>query len=195
MLAVSAGWSTTQHTVTQIMRPKGKLFALVVLFAAVGLLTATGAFTTVEADRTAEINTAGDSNALVAIQAADENGEYLTQNGNEAEFDLGAPNSADGVNLNASTNINRTINITNNGGDPVNVHIEASGDNNGYVSFYANQTAGADTNITGAGNTVEVGSGNNVTVSVLIDTTDGDNSWSGEENLINEITIVAEDAS
>ena len=177
------------------MRPKGKLFALVVLFAAVGLLTATGAFTTVEADRTAEINTAGDSNALVAIQAADENGEYLTQNGNEAEFDLGAPNSADGVNLNASTNINRTINITNNGGDPVNVHIEASGDNNGYVSFYANQTAGADTNITGAGNTVEVGSGNNVTVSVLIDTTDGDNSWSGEENLINEITIVAEDAS
>ena len=50
------------------MRPKGKLFALVVLFAAVGLLTATGAFTTVEADRTADGNVAGDSSALLALE-------------------------------------------------------------------------------------------------------------------------------
>jgi hypothetical protein len=174
------------------MRPKGKLFALVVLFAAVGLLTATGAFTTVEADRTATVNAAGDASALIAIQPADENGQYVDNSSDEIEFDIseGSNSGATGVNLNATTDINRTMNITNNGQESVNLYLEASGGNASLVSFH-NSTKD---NITGEDNKMSVGSGDNATISVVIDTKENQDLGADDE-IINTITIVAESES
>jgi hypothetical protein len=181
------------------MRPKGKLLGLVVMFAAVGLITASGAFTTVEADRTADVTTAGDSSALVGIAPASENGDYLKDDNTdgEYEFDIANPSgqqvSDAGVNMNATTYINGTINITNNGANNVDVYLEASGQNSQYVSFYDNSTG---QNITGAaaGDAAGVTPGTNVTVSVIVDTPPGQTVGSDTE-LIDTITIVAEDAS
>jgi hypothetical protein len=127
------------------MRPKGKLFALVVLFAAVGLLTATGAFTTVEADRTADVNVAGDSSALLQIEPAN-NSEFADVNGNtgEVQIQLNSSNleGGDGVNSNATTVDDNVLNITNNGANDVYVEIQSPAANGAEIAFY-NATAGS----------------------------------------------------
>jgi hypothetical protein len=54
-------------------------------FAAVGGLAATGAFTTVQADRTADVQTAGDANAVLALQA-EPNTEFATNTGGQLKI-------------------------------------------------------------------------------------------------------------
>jgi len=172
------------------MRPKGKLFALVVLFAAVGLLTATGAFTTVEADRTATVETAGDANALLAIEPGPDNPDYVDNSSGEIVFDI--TNGSEGnaqINLNATTEINGTINLTNNGESDVDIYIESEGENNGLVSFYTD--SGDNITSSSASSSENISPGDTVTVSVIIDTKNAD--LSSEEELIDIITIVAED--
>lgn len=122
------------------MRPKGKLFALVVLFAAVGLLTATGAFTTVEAERTAEVSTTGDADALLGIEPAGQS-EFATTSDGQVQIQLNDtatnndPNPS-GVNMNATTLDDNVLNITNNGQEDVVVQIDAPTQNSAKVYFY-----------------------------------------------------------
>ncbi|ERG92165.1 MAG: hypothetical protein J07HQW1_02200 [Haloquadratum walsbyi J07HQW1] len=54
------------------MGSTGKLLSPLMIFATAGTLLATGAFTAVEAERTADIDVAGDANALLAIQPAED---------------------------------------------------------------------------------------------------------------------------
>lgn len=173
------------------MRPKGKLFALVVMFAAVGLITASGAFTTVTADRTANVNAAGDASALLAIEPGPDNPGYVDNSSDEITFDItnGSEDSAQ-INMNATTEINGTINLTNNGNSDVDIHVEAEGENSGLVSFY---TADHD-DITGsaAGSSTDVAPGETVIVTVIIDTTDV--TLDDDEEIIDTITIVADDS-
>jgi hypothetical protein len=123
------------------MRPKGKLFALVVLFAAVGLLTATGAFTTVEADRTADVTVAGDSAALLQLEPAN-NSEFANVNSaGELEISLNTSSNnaqadATGVNSNATTLDDNVFNVTNNGQENIYLQVNAPAASNAEVAFY-----------------------------------------------------------
>jgi hypothetical protein len=194
------------------MRPKGKLFALVVLFAAVGLLTATGAFTTVEADRTADVNVSGDSSALLALEPAN-NSEFATTSNGEVQITLnnsgtGAVSSAEGVNTNATTIDDNVLNITNNGANDVYVNVTAS-ESNGDVVFYNSSNTGTiGTNggtftidnlgnypdsaaITGSDrvalNSTEVllGTGETLTIGIYIDT----HGLTNSEDVFNDDTV------
>jgi len=105
------------------------------IVAAGGALVGTGAFTTVQAERTVNVETAGDANAFLTMEPAqDGNGnpypnaqDYVTSNGANGtiEIDIGGGNAAgDGVNLDAITHIDRVFQVTNNGTQPVVLYIE-----------------------------------------------------------------------
>ncbi|SDY31617.1 DUF1102 domain-containing protein [Halopenitus persicus] len=173
-------------------RPKGKLLALVLVFGAITVVTATGAFTTVEAERTAEVNVSGDANALLGLSEGPDNGEYVTTDGGEIQIELGAPESADGVNINAYTEINNMLNVTNNGQNAINLYVNTTGSNAGHVSLY-NGTPDTGTNITGDTNTVTLNPGDTIQVSMEIDTRDSGLDQDAE--LIDTIEFVANDAS
>jgi hypothetical protein len=122
------------------MRPKGKLFALVVLFAAVGLLTATGAFTTVEADREADVTAEGDANALLAMEPH-QNSEFATIEDDQIKISLndsngGVQSETTGVNLNATTLDDNVLNITNNGEENIELEINVDTKNGAEIVFY-----------------------------------------------------------
>jgi len=94
------------------------------LIAGSGALVGTGAFSSVQADRSVSIETAADSAAaLQIIPAQDDTGdptpngaEYIDDSGGTVEIDLtGTSNGATGVNQNAVTNIDRLLQVTNNG--------------------------------------------------------------------------------
>lgn len=96
---------------------KTVLIALAVMVIGSGALVGTGAFSSVEADRTVNINTAGDSNAQLALNITDS--ELEGSNGDTIAFNL----SSDGVNLDATTRFNGALEITNNGDDDVDLYI------------------------------------------------------------------------
>ena len=98
------------------------------MFAAVGLITATGAFTTVEAERTADVEVAGDQQALLAIDASDNAGQYVDTSGDETTIDIGTTEQgAEGVNPNALTSFGPVLNVTNQGTQEVGLYVELSG--------------------------------------------------------------------
>lgn len=89
----------------------------------------TGAFSRVEAERTAKINVAGDSAALLSLDAdSGTNSEYATQTG-DGEVLVELDNSdniysdANGVNPDALTLIYETFEVQNQGTQPVTVHV------------------------------------------------------------------------
>lgn len=193
------------------MGSKGKLLVLVAIFAAFVLVTATGAFSTVEAQRTADVNVAGDSGALLGLEAGDSG---LIQSPNdEVEITLDGNSNAGGVNANAITAVDepRFLNITNNGNQNVEINIEYTTGTDVDVYFVvseddvADNTSGSldDTNKLSDGdtqlidttakysledNTVTIGSGDKVSVGIIIDTR-GANS--GVEIIDGDITITA----
>lgn len=175
------------------MRPKGKLFALLAVFMAIGVVAATGAFTTVSAERTATVSVSGDSNALIGLSAGADNPSYVSTTGDQVEITL-----AD-VNLDATTDVNRVLNITNNGGTNVYVTIHRSGDNPSAVSFYKAESGTPQAvNITNGtissqSNTVQVDSGTTLQVSMEIDTVGM--GLSANDGLIDTIEIEATDVN
>lgn len=173
------------------MRPKGKLFALFAVFAAIGLVTASGAFTTVAADRTAEVDTAGDANALLAITPT--NDAYADNASGEVEINLNGDfedaGSGQGVNLNATTEVDGVINITNQGSQPVWVYIERSGGNETAVEFYNGTSYSNNANITTADHAKKITAGDGFQVSMRIDTTGEQLNPNAE--LLQNITIYA----
>jgi hypothetical protein len=160
-------------------------------------VTASGAFTTVTAERTADVNTAGDANALLAIQPGDGpngNNGYAEQTGDGTiELSLNGDfndQSAAGVNNNATTEVDSVLNITNQGTQPVNIYIERTGDNHPEaVTFYEGEAGG--TNITSSDNSaaVTLSAGNTKNISMTIDTTGTQVTDSDE--LLSDITIYA----
>jgi hypothetical protein len=120
------------------MFPKGKLLALLLAFTAVGGLAATGAFTTVQAERTATVNTAGDANALLALEAINDT-EFAANTGGTLEITAQDEN----VNNDAVTLDDNVINITNNGNDEVTLSatLASSSDrDDGDLAFYVAQS-------------------------------------------------------
>ena len=174
-------------------RPKGKLFALLAVFAAIGLVAASGAFTTVEADRTADVNTAGDDSALLQLDpSTSSNGEdYASTVDGQLELDL-AGASGDGVNLDANTNVDDVFKVTNQGTQEITLHITKSGDNTGLVTFYEGTASGTSGTPIGTSdsNDIDITTGETVTISINIDTTD-QTTLTGGEDILTEVTLVA----
>jgi len=181
------------------MIPKGKLAGLLVVFVAIGLITATGAFTTVSAQRTATVRTAGDSAALLALRpAAGQNGDHYAGNASDTlELYLdGSHNdnsNAQGVNLDALTEVDSVFTITNQGTQPVDVWITKNGTNADLVTFYNGTHTVDRTALESQGKAQNLDVGQSVTVSMSIDTR-GSNLDEGAE-LLHDITIHAEAAS
>ena len=180
------------------MRPKGKLFALFAVFAAIGLVTASGAFTTVTAERTADVNTAGDADALLAIQPGDGsngNNGYAQQTGDGTiELSLDGDfndQGAAGVNNNATTEVDNVINITNQGTQEVNIYIERTGSDHPEAVTFFQGDASSGTNITASDNSgaVTVDAGNTTKISMTIDTTG--TQVDNDDELLSDITIHA----
>jgi len=107
----------------------------------------TGAFTSVDARRTAKVNVAGDSAALLALDAdSGANSEYATEtNSGQVRINLDDTyKRADGVNADAETRILNAFEVKNQGTQPVAVHVppesvspESVGAVNGdYDGFY-----------------------------------------------------------
>lgn len=124
--------------------PKGKMFALLAVFVAIAMVAATGAFTSVEADRTVSVNVAEDSNALLQLEAngSSNNGDYVTTDGGQVVVDLDGSsggtigNGAEGINTNATTVINNTILVTNQGTQEVTLSVSSISGNGSTADMF-----------------------------------------------------------
>jgi len=137
------------------MRPKSKLAILVALFAGVGVLAATAAFDTVEADRTADVETAGDAEALLGLEAGT---TALAENTDDGLLQITLVDEIDdeeiqgeGLNLDAVTTVlpdegaDGLFTASNNGGNDIEFGIQdfdADGDVDIY--FIVGADAGSD---------------------------------------------------
>lgn len=205
-------WVCSRITVIEgikiMARPKGKLFALLAIFAAIGLVTATGAFTSVQADRTATVDVAGDSSALLGITKYSGSGstanadEYVSTTVDDTiQIEVASDDGGSGVNIDAETDIANLLVLTNQGSQAVGVYItvtdEASDEpssstsgESGMVTFY-NTTFGAtaDGSIQGTANAVKLDPGESLVVGMKLNV---DSSLSADDDIIDEITIIAD---
>jgi|APHM01.1.fsa_nt_gi hypothetical protein len=120
------------------MIPKGKILALLLAFTAVGGLAATGAFTTVQAERTADVETTGDADALLGLEAIDDT-EFAENDGGTLEISA----QDESVNNDAVTLDDNVINVTNRGNDEVTLSatLDSSSDrDSGDLAFYVAQS-------------------------------------------------------
>lgn len=152
-----------------IMRPKGKLFALLALFVAIGLITASGAFTTVTAERTATVDTSSDANALLGLEpnASSPNGNYV-DGGNQ--LDITFENNSHTLNQNATTTFHHMFNVTNNGEQTVTVTIsdDAETTNLNEDDFLIYQGSNTGSSLESGG--VELSPGETLSVGIQVDT-------------------------
>ena len=127
------------------MKSKSKLTILVVLFAGVGLLMATTAFDTVEADRTAEVETAGDADALLGLEAGDT--ELAQKDDGLLQITLDDDSDGEGLNQNAITSVlpdqgDGLFTVSNNGAGDIDFDIqEFSADGDVDIYFITDATA------------------------------------------------------
>lgn len=130
------------------MKPKGKLAILVVLFAGVGVLAATAAFDTVEADRTAEVETAGDADALLGLEAGETELASETDDG-LLQITLDDDSDGEGLNRDAITTVlpdeGTLFTATNNGADEIEFAIqEFDADGDVDIYFITTEETGED---------------------------------------------------
>jgi len=160
----------------------------------------TGAFTTVTATRNIDVAVANDSNAYLGLSGYNgANSDYVTDDGSAGtlSIDLDPSQSVtgggEGVNPNALTEIDFVFEIANQGTQEVDVTLAKSGANSGLIEFYATDDASvSDPYSSGTqidGNSVTLTSGENVIVSIQIDTR-GSNLSDGDQ-ILDDVTINA----
>ena len=120
------------------MRPQGKLLTLFAMFVAIGLVTASGAFTSTSVDRAMTVSVADDSAALLGLapNASSSNGGYASVDA------AGTINiSVDNVNIDATTDIDHVLNVTNNGQSTITIWVTFTGTNTSAVTLYEGTTS------------------------------------------------------
>jgi hypothetical protein len=182
-----------------MVRPKGKVIALLAVFTALVLVAASGAFTSVQAERTAAVDVASDADAFLALAANTSNNNGIAYasdgsgaNDNQLSVNLTSTmNGGSGVNENAVTTADHVFDIQNQGTQSVTVYLEPAGNAPaGVLAFYHNGTTAAPTSsgtITGSTNAVTLGTGEKVTVGVKVDTRGYDGGGFTEQ-----VTVYAE---
>jgi hypothetical protein len=152
---------------------RNMLLGLIVLVVGAGVIGASGAFTSVQAERTMDIQTAGDSNALLALTPND---SAIT--GTDADDDSGQLDlleiSNNSINEDAVTVFGSAFTATNNGTEDVGLFIQADTDNgieaggSGAVDFEVEGHG----SIVGSGNAVTLGAGGGAEdIDIQLDTT------------------------
>jgi len=160
----------------------------------------TGAFTSVTASRNVDVAVANDSAAYLGLSSANGSNEgYITDDGSSGtlSIDLDAGQSVtgggDGVNPNALTEIDHLFTIRNQGTQSVDVTLSKSGDNTGLIGFYAVDSSSvsdpysSETQL--GSNSVTLGAGDSVVVSLQIDTRDS--GLGDSDEIISGVTISA----
>jgi hypothetical protein len=175
---------------------------VVLVFASVTILVGTGAFQSVTADRSANVEVAGDSNALLRLTS------YSGPNGNGQYADItGGTLEITDLNIDASTDIARVFNITNQGTQSVAVWITdrdtedadiVSGvdeNNTASITFYNPSYGGTGATENGVNsvesqeNAVVLDTGDTLVVSIMVSTED---VASEEIDLLDSIVINAD---
>ncbi len=176
------------------------------LVAGGGALIGTGAFTTVTAERTVSVETAGDSNAFLALEpAGGENGDYADDSGDTIEITLGG--NGNGLNENAVTTIRNIVAVTNNGADDVTSleleFTETPGpvDPSDTFSFLIDDGNNQDSVDNGSdiltgnnGVSDTLGTGGSINFGIEVDLIDGGNNNDLPDNGSYTLTITAETA-
>jgi hypothetical protein len=96
----------------------------------------TGAFSALTADRTATVSTAGDADALLALQPENEAYARLDEGTLTVAIDGSFETGGEGVNANSLTQVEDVFRITNRGSAEIAVWITTSGRHTGTVVFY-----------------------------------------------------------
>ena len=168
---------------------RNALIGLGSLVAGSGALVGTGAFSSVEADRTVNVSSAGDSSAQLEIRVS---GDLAGSNNDTIQFDL----SSNGVNLDATTQFNGALTVTNNGTNPVDVDIQ-DGNSDSMIDDGGAATTTPMTfepSSSGAQNGVASGGGT-VTFDVVFDLTGTTQTSNANTNIPSSVTIVATDST
>jgi hypothetical protein len=184
-------------------------------------LVGTGAFNSVTAERLTQVRVTDDANAFLRLEGAGTPGneDYINGDGNggQLKLDLDGNNgpAGNGVNPNAVTEFDLLFVIQNQGTQSVEVDVEKLEYNAGWgdsgthhVELYAADTSGGvpsdlydpsdsdvdriDNDSTTSGNSVTLGVGDMVKVSIKVDTTSYNLGDAQNDRLVNEIRINAD---
>jgi|GEM_PF-505652 len=147
----------------------------------------TEAFTSVQAERSVDVSVAGDQSSFLALEATDsENaGEYVNVESGDSTLEIildGEGQDGGGVAQDAITELDDLFKILNQGSQAVNVYFQDGSD---AVTFRSNGSP-----IEGAGNSVELGVGEQMVVSLTVDTLNNDVSTGS--TLLDTATIFAQ---
>lgn len=149
-----------------------------------GAIGGSGAFDTVQANRTVSLQTTGDASAGLGLEGVDsEITGTETVNGNSV-LKLESTKLSE----NATTEFVDAVRISNNGTDDVTVHIDGSSlqvSGNQILDFVVDGSS-----IIGSSNSVDLDTGNNVLVDVVVDIR-GSSVDGSDLSSISEITFVA----
>ncbi|WP_124193017.1 hypothetical protein [Natrarchaeobius oligotrophus] len=186
------------------MNRRNVLLGLGTIVAGGGAAIGTGAFSQVEATRTADISVADDSSALLTLRG-DTDSQLIDEDGGTLGIDQ------NNINLNGTTRVDEAIEIENNGGQQIELGVTlASGGDvddataRSIFSLEFNESASTDTPTgvsdeddligdTESGNEWELGDGDEVTVDLVIDTTQA--TLNDGDDVLDEMTFTATDAS
>jgi len=148
----------------------------------------TEAFTSVQAERNVDVNVAGDASSFLALQpTSSENAvKYVDTESSDSTIEInldgGSQDGGSGVPQDGITKLDDLFSVLNRGSQPVNVYFE---DDSDAVTFRSDGSA-----IEGAGNSVEVGVGEEIVVSLTVDTLNNDVNT--DSTLIDTATIFAQ---
>lgn len=150
-----------------------------------GVVLGTGAFSTVEADRTVDINTAGDSNALLELQA---NNSAVAETEDSGTSTIAIAN--DSINANATTTFEYAINVSNNGNNDVGFYV-ADEDYVGQGEVLDIKDTSTGNTLVGSENATNLNSGGGeVDLTVVIDLRNGSET---DLSNLDSVTFVADE--
>ena len=154
----------------------------------------TGAFTSVTATRNVDVDVAGDASAYLRLEGTGgDNSEYVSDDGDGGTLSMNLDSrnetgaDGEGVNPDAVTKIDDVFTIENQGTQEVTVTLSKTGHNSEMVKFYTNSNAYSGNPL--GNNSVTLGTGEKITVSIKVDTED--EGVSDDTELLDSVTFTA----
>lgn len=166
---------------------RNTIIGLGTLAGGAGVIVGSGAFSTVEAQRDVEIQTAGDHEALLALEPTG-SGTIVDDSDDIIGFDV---DGAAGVNQNAKTTFRPAVKATNNGSNDVGLYVADKSDiGAGDVLDFQIPDNGGQRSIVGETEAVTISAnGGEIDIDLVIDLIDRDSS---DLTNIEDVTFVAD---
>ena len=171
------------------MRRRNLMIGLGALTAGGSAAFGTEAFTSVEAERNVDVAIAGDQSSYLALKATDSSNadKYVKVENDDQTLELildGEGHDAAGVSQDAVTKFNDLFKILNQGSQAVNVYFEDGSD---AVTFRSSESS-----VEGARNSAELGVGEQIVVSLTVDTLNNEVDTDADGTLLDKVTIFAQ---